>query len=314
MECQTLAEAEVRLGGGRPLADVLREFPRLQDAWDRGRHLRSVRGLGAAAASFAEASHVLHLTEEQFQAELSADPEIRDGWNEARIATAVGVHAALVASAREGKVAAINQVLAALRRDVAQPRVDWRHLTVGQAEEALGVSRQTLHAWSTKHGAPRNADGTVNLPALFCWVLEDWGARRGGPARAASPTATDPLRQAKVEKLEIELDLQRGRLLDRTEVLSGLVARHQLVVSALGRMAAELPATLAHQPPDRMRTILVAFADEVRRSLTQVPEQLRLPPAAAEILRQLLAIIGCAELSSPTPLNDEEKPEEAGPA
>jgi len=271
---------------------VMRDFPRLLDAWDRGRHLRAVRGLAAAAASFAEASHVLDLTEEQFAAELDQDAEVRDIWNQARIETAVRVKAAMVQSAAEGKVAAINNVVAALRRDVAQPRVDWHRLTMSQAEEATGKSRQTLHAWYTKQGAPINADRTWSLPALVDWMLEDWALRRAGAARPAAAAGLDPLKQAKAEMLQVELDLQRGRVLDRQEVLAGLVARHQTLVSALARKETEMSTVLANQPAARIEQILRDWFGEIRRTLCQVPDQLRLPPPAAALFAQVLDAIG----------------------
>jgi len=278
METLTLADAERQLEIKEPLNAVFRRFPKLQIAWRRGRFLRDLRGLAAAAATISEAAQSLGMTEESLRVALDEDLEVRDVWNESRIATAIRIKAAMVQAAGSGRAAAVNHVLSVLRREVASPRVDFRRLPVVLAEEAVGVSRQSLHAWWRRGGAPRNADGTIDLPALWKWREDELAAR--GPS-ARSLDETDPLKAAKAAKLQQELRFQKGRLLDRGEVVSGLVARHQRLVAVLHRKAAELSIVLQGQSQARIGEALDRCFSELRSASAEIPEFLHLPDAMA---------------------------------
>jgi hypothetical protein len=283
----TMADAERELGIGTSLSATLDEFGHLAEAWKRGRLLRSIRGLASAAATVQEAAQSLDMSEESLRDLLERDREVRDIWNQARISTAIAVKAGLVSAARDGKAAAVANVMAVLRREIAQPRVDYLRLPVNQAEIAIGVTRQTLHDWRVNRGAPCNSDGSINLPALWSWH-EGYVAARAGLPSARASGQLDPLKLAKAQRLQQDLARDRGELLDRSTVVAGLVARHQLLVAATQRADLEWSGMLANQPPERISELLRAFFSELRRHLAECPDWLRLPKWADDGLADLL--------------------------
>jgi len=159
LSAESMSAAESALKSRRPLADVLADFPRLSAAWSRGRLLRRVGQMAATAMSVSESAQALGIAESVFRDQLESDREIRDTWNSARIDTIVSTKRALVAAAQDGKAAAITPVLAALRREIARPAVDFRSLSINQTVEATGYTRQTIHAWRTRHDLPAGAPG-----------------------------------------------------------------------------------------------------------------------------------------------------------
>lgn len=287
MDTKSMAEADEQIDLAIPLVDLLKKFPRLKQAWERGRFLRSLRGLAASAASIAEAGHAMNMAEERMREILDTDAEARDVWNQARITTTIAVKAGMVRAAQEGKTAAVNSVLASLRREIAKPRIDFSRLTVSQTEVATGYSRQTLHAWAKDRDAPRNADGTFDLPSLWGWFEKHVSRRTAAPSQK-NAFVNDPLKRAKAEKLSRELDMQKGQLLVRDEVVAGLVARHQVLVTAMARRPAELAIVLQGQTQARIVETLDQFFTDLRRRMLDVPESLRLSPRAKKMFLDLL--------------------------
>jgi len=287
LSSESMSAAAFALKSRRPLADVLADFPRLEAAWTRGRLLRRVGQMAATAMSISESAQALGVAESVFRDQLESDPEIRDTWNSARIAAVVEIKAALVAAAQAGKAAAITPVLAALRREIARPAIDFRNLSVNQTVEATGYSRQTIHAWRTKHGAPANSDGTICLPELLAW-RESWTASRAVQS-GGRPAPVNRFQDAKTRKLLLDLRAAEGSMLPRDEVLSGLLARHQALLSSFRRKSSEMSITLANQEPDRILAVMEKFLDEIRRQMLDIPSELRLPPSAAEQFAAVLA-------------------------
>ena len=87
------------------------------------------------------------------------------------------------------------------------------------------ATRPTLLEWEQR-GLPRNPDRTYSIPAVLGWLLERERAKRAELREAARGRVyVDRRAAAEAELREIELDRQRGRLLPRSSVAAGWVAR-----------------------------------------------------------------------------------------
>ena len=58
-------------------------------------------------------------------------------------------------------------------RASAQPKVKFESLEQQQIAELLGVTRQTIAAW-TRAGLPRNSNSTYDLKRVCRWILEHY--------------------------------------------------------------------------------------------------------------------------------------------
>ena len=151
--------------------------------------------------------------------------------------------------------------------------------------EITGKSRQTVHAWHAEYGLGRNSDGTFDLRVFIPWFAEFTLKKANRGSKAVDH---DPFKAAKTERLEMDLQKQKGRLLDRDMVMAGQLARQQLLVNALGQRAEQL-ATICHgQPPEKIIQILNESFADIRRQQCQIPEQLRLGPEAVKSFIKLL--------------------------
>jgi len=59
-----------------------------------------------------------------------------------------------------------------------------RHVMGREAAVVLGVDRSTVQRWVVDRGAPRNEDGTYDLPTLIKWALSKGALHVQGEARA----------------------------------------------------------------------------------------------------------------------------------
>lgn len=287
LECETFAEADSKTGTKIPLAKVIHDHAKLYDAWERGRLLRSIRDLAGSAATVSECEEALGLEAGKLKSMLDTDAEVADIWNDERLGVIIEIKTALVDEAKKGKPAAAKQVESIIRKEIARPHIDFKRLTIQQIVEITGKTRQTIRDWTTKHGLVRNSDKTYNLAELFAW-FEGFTVRKLSRVPEKFSEA-DPLKAAKAEKLEVDLAEKRGRLLDRQQIIAGLVGRHQNMVTSLNRGAEDLASLCQGKPSRKIAEILRAFFDDIRRSMCKVPEQLRLQPAAEKKLEQLLS-------------------------
>lgn len=282
-----LAAADVQLNLKKPLADILGKFEKLQRAWDRGRMLRNLQQFAATAVTIAEAEDALGMETGKLKELLETDLEVADIWNEARLQTIIDIKRALVDSAKDGRPAAAKQIEGILRREIAHPKVDFRHLPIAVMVEMTGKTRQTIHDWTTKHGLPRNADKTYDLAEFLRW-FESFTIKKVNTSGKPSLADIDPLKSVKAEKLKTDLQKQKGQLLDRGQVITGQLARLQSLVNSLARKPEELAMLCHGQPPAKIARILNTFFDDVRRQQCEVPAELQLPPDLAKQFAELL--------------------------
>jgi len=289
-DTDTMTTAEVEAKTQKPLTEILAEFPRLQQAWDRGRMLRNLQQLAATAVTISEAEEAMALEPGKLKELLDTDLEIAGIWNEARLQTILDIKKALVDSAIAGKQIAAKQVEEILRREIAHPRIDFHHLTTQQMVDITGKARKTIHEWTTKQGLPRNSDKTHNLTEFLKWH-ENFIYKKVDTGGRPSRADLNPYQQAKAKQLQNQIQKDRGQLLDRLQVVTGQVARHQNLVNSFSRKADELAMICHGAEQGKISEILNSFFEEVRQQQCQIPDELRLPPEAAKILMKLLEMI-----------------------
>ena len=291
LETGNFAEADERAGLDRPLARLLAKNKKLSAAWERGRFLRDLGELAATAVTINEAEGSLQLEAGTLKTMLADDREAADIWNSARLATTIEIKKALVAQAVSGKPMAARQIENILRREIARPRADFHHLSIELMVELTGKTRQTVHSWYSKHGLPRNSDKTFDLTVFLNW-FEEFTLKKAGKSTAPqSVFDTNPLAAKKAEKLTMEIAAQKGQLLPRSEVIAGLLARHQAMINAMARKAGPLAMSCHGQTTDKIAGMLEKFFDEVKRDQCQVPDEFGLPPEAMKKLIELMEMI-----------------------
>ena len=274
---------------------ILRDKKRAADAWLRGHRLYSLARMAESGTPRPEAAAALEMSADELDALLADDAEMRVTWTTGHSEYARQLRSRLQDQAREGSVAALRQLLGEIGQEGqrAASQVDFRALTQQQILEVLQPfirTRQSLNLWEKETPAsPRNKDGTYPLADFLVWFV----ARRIRQAAAGGPgTAEDEdlrLKRARREKIELENRHRRAELLDRNEVIAGLVARAQTLVAWLEGKPSALAAVLQGQPPARIVEYLDKEFAELRRTMMDPPEVLRLPPGAAETFRLLLS-------------------------
>lgn len=151
---------------------------------------------------------------------------------------------------------------------IRQHSFDPNHVKQIDLEPYLGVTRQTVAAW-TAAGMPKNADGTYSLAQVFNWRIDQLGS---GPAKAGE--AVNPLTQIKAEKLQLEVDAARGKLVDRVSVETGLIARAQTLAAFIDRKGPELPTLLANLTAEKIKGVLDEFFEALRAAAAVVPDDI----------------------------------------
>lgn len=274
--------------------------PTYKHAWDIGQRLRIIEDLARTGHDVREMSSVLGIDSDTLRAEIERDPDLHQAMVRGRAATAKLVREALIAAATsmpnndQGKyvfdIKAAQQVLEMLSRDLAGTQINFHALTVNQAAEALGVTRQTLHEWKTAKDCPKNADGSFNLTRLIDWRLAELVARHPASKSAAGgeSDAGERFRLAKARGEEMKVAQKRGELVAISSVAAGLVGRWTRLCTLLEGKPASLTAVLVSAPPDLMHARLQEFCEELRRLMCDVPQEWMLPPLLAAELQGLL--------------------------
>jgi len=290
-ECESLVDADLAAELARPLAEFLSRDAKLQDAWERGQFLRNLKGLASVVETVSEAARKLELSSGNELRELiDSDPEVGDLWNQTRLNTKIQAREALLAAAKDGNQAAIRVVENYLKDDAKVPAgPDMHHLSQKQIAELFDIDRITVRNWELRDKLPRNGDGTYDLYVTVKWY-KDYMARKGG----ATVPAADTLRDMKAEQMKLDLAQRKGQLLGREEVIAGLVARVQAMVSACNYRRRELASMCHGQTVEGIEDILGRFFEELQRKQLEMPEFLDIPDAAQQKLVECLEILSAA--------------------
>ncbi|AQT69944.1 hypothetical protein STSP2_03144 [Anaerohalosphaera lusitana] len=278
----------------RDLQAILDEHQDLQDAWQRGRLLKNIGELAATGVNIGEAEHHLKLATGELKAMMAEQSEVADIWNQSRLKLTIDLKQAVVANALQGKVGALKQVETLLRREIARPSADFHSLSIADMCEILGITRQTLHDWYKERGCPRNSDGSYDLCQFFEWYERHIIETRGTAGKSAAPKL-DPLKAAKAQKMEKELAELEGRLLDRQQVVMGLMARHQKFVNESGRGLHDLAMRCHKRDSEDILKLLNEHMTDLRQKMCEVPAEMRLPSDAENKLIEVMSMLAPAE-------------------
>ena len=285
-ECEDLMAADGQAGLRRPLSRMLQKHASLAEAWQRGQFLRNLQGLAGVVETVSEAARKLGLPSgEALREMLDTDREVADLWNQTRLNTRIEVRKSVLEQARAGNQWAIRAVELYLREDSrpATAGLDTRHLMQKEIAELFGVDRMTVKLWNDKHGCPRNTDGSYHLADVIRWWKDYEKRKSGGKLLPA-----DKLRDLKAEEKELDLAARRYELLDREEVIAGLVARWQNIVASFKYKGRELAVMIHSQTVDQIEMILSRFFEELQSEWLKLPEFLHLSEAASEKLAECL--------------------------
>lgn len=286
------ASAAEMFGFDDSLADYLGKNKDIQTAWERGRFLRNLRQLASTAVTISEAENTLELQPGQLKKMIETDAEIAELWNCERLAVTIALKKAIVEKAKEGKLNAIKQIEYLLRNEIAgRDQVDFKRVTITQLCELTGRTRQSVHDWYTKHGLNRNSDKTFDLFDFIPWYANFIITKKADAPGRPAGNRTDPLRDVRAQNLQLDLEHKRGQLLDRQQVIAGLLARSQTLVNSLDRKAEDLAALCNNRPMVKIVEILDNFFDDVRRQQCTVPEFLQLPQKAREKYQELMELL-----------------------
>ncbi len=286
--CENIVEANAAAGTAISLTRIFKKNPKAEQAFGAGQFLRNLKSLASVVETVSEAARKLGLSGGAELRELiDSDPEVADIWNQTRLNTKIEAREALLGAAREGNQAAIRVVENYLRDDAKTPAgPDMHHLSQKQMAELFDVDRMTVRNWEVKDRLPRNADSTYDLYSAIGW-FKDYLSRKAG----TTAPAADDLRQMKAEHARLDLAERKGQLLAREQVVAGLVARVQSMVSAFNYKRRELAAMCHGQTVAGIEDILSRFFEELQRKQLEIPEMLQLPEAAGQKLGELFEMI-----------------------
>jgi len=276
-----MTEAAASLESGQSLAFALKKNKKYKNAWQKGRFLRKLGQLAETAATTAEAERALELDTGELSKLLGRNGEVADLWHSKRLSLIIELKKSLVKSAMEGKAAAIKNIEKILRNELkSKHQGDYHNVTINEMIELTGRTRQTIHSWYTKYGLQRNSDKTFDLGVFIPWI-EDFIAQKlnNSPKSAFSD---DPLKEAKAEKLQLDMNRVKGSLLERQQVMAGLLARQQNLINNLNdNKADEIASSCENKQAGKIAEILKTFFADVLRLQCHIPEQLRLSKEAA---------------------------------
>lgn len=285
-----MAEADHAQSLRRPLADILAGDAELEGAWQRGQFLRTLERAAATAQSLSQAAKWLKIDGggSELRRMLDDDPEARDVWDQNWVAAMISLKDAIVANAKNGNPQAIKTVEVWLRDEIIQSgsgKIDFGRVTMMQLVEIFSVTRQAIDKWYRQKGLPRNGDGTFDMRSTISWFERYIDARA---TSGAKPTDIDPTRTVKRRKIEIEIDRELDRLLDRDLVVRSFAQRCEHIARGLASQVRELPSLLENQPSKRIAEILDQSRREMLDFFKKIPTELKLPEGPAKSLAECL--------------------------
>jgi len=158
----------------------------------------------------------------------------------------------------EEDFAALEELIAEreTKRDVPSGR--WVVKTLREVAEALGYAVQTVNQWRSDSGMP-GQPGAYPIPEIAQWRFAK--LRGGGDLATAKKEQDLELGKVELETKRMELEKERGELLDRADVelfvASACIEFREVVMS--------LPETLATSSPFEVRDFVREESDRLCR-------------------------------------------------
>lgn len=241
--------------------------------------------LAGRPATIEEAEMKLNLKSGELTEKIESDPEVRDIWRKKRLEIFLIIKDSLYESAKAGKMQAIKTIERLLTNEIGRlSEFDIRRITIKQMEQITGKTRQTIHNWHTRYGLSRNTDSTFDLPTFIAW-LEDFVIGKN-----IKGMKNDPLRALKIQKMQRDMKLDSGQLIERPTVLAGILARHQRLLGSISEARRkQLAAAVKNQPQSTIEDILGNYFSDVLAEQLEVPDMLKLNDEQKEKFRELLS-------------------------
>ena len=287
----TLVEAQNSLPPNTQvgLAELIQRHDKLAEAWHRGQFLRNLRNLASVPVSLDEAAKRLNLNgPDDLRRILETDAEAGDLWRQSRHDAFIKIKVALTRTALEGNQTAIRAVENLLHAEMNHRTAP--KLTITDIANVTGRSRHLVYNWTQRNNLPLGLDKTIELKNFIRWfeafTAEDAIAKNGGKGNKESR-----LHAMKADVIEIELRRRRNDLLDRDEVMAGIVARHQVLINSMRHKAPQIAQLCQGQQPERVIKIITDALGDICRELCQVPAQLCLPEPAAKAYQNVLEML-----------------------
>lgn len=297
-ECRCLAAADKDSGLTSNLSKYFERHPRVRAAFRRGRLLRYLVELAPNTLIYEAARRLKDLGFSQFDSAqglrdfLDTDKEACELWETARVNGQIENRQYLRSAASSGNVKAI-QLIDKWAVDRQKETSDggsanFNRIGVGQMAELFGTTRQTIHDWYTTKGLPQNADGSFDLCRAIPWY-EDFTLKKAVRGRDAV-TSLNPFQAVKTERERLQLERDRGGLIERGRWIGYEIAVMQNVVNVFNSIT-DLANRVFGQPREQIVERLEDFRDEVMGKLQHIPAELKLSEPAEAKLVELFEIL-----------------------
>lgn len=294
---ETIAEADINSAITSNLSKYLARHPKMRSAYDRGRLLRTLVKTAPNSLINEAATKLKNLGFTQFKSGqdlrdfLDKDVEANQLWEEARVNAAIENRENLRTAASGGNVKAIELLdkwLVDRQRETTEAGADFNRVAVNQMAELFGVTRITIYEWRTQKGLPSNIDGSFDLHNAITW-FEDYTLKKA--VRGNNPVSLiNPLQQVKTERQRLQLEQERGELVEREAFIAWRCAILQNIVNVFNAIT-DLANRVFGQSREEIVSRLEEFRDDVMAKIQHVPAELKLGPEAIKKLEELDEII-----------------------
>ncbi len=289
LRCEDVADADASLTTRWTLQIMLKRYPRLKKAWDRGRFLRWLREVASQAPSIAQAAGRLGFSEQKFQEMLDEDIEVADIWKKEQLQLYVETRRQVFELAADDVPWAKKCIYdlmtmhpeAGLKANILEIGI-----TTDQLAQLTKKSIQTIYNWINKSNLPRQANKTFDLGTFFSWYEEFLLKKSSGGDAAVTPL--DPLKSVKAERIRLELQKSRNELLDRDEVIAGQIVWFHNILGIFERSIEELTRLCSNQPREKIAEIFESFFTRIHIESCKIPKEFHLPPAKERDLLEFL--------------------------
>lgn len=277
LRCEDVADADSEITTRCTLQIILKRYPRLKKAWDRGRFLRWLKEVASQAPSISQAASHLGFSEQGFQELLDEDIEVADIWKKEQLRLYVETRRKVFDLAQDNVTWAVKCVYdlmtmhpeAGLKANILEIGI-----TTDQLAQLTKKSIQTIYNWINKFNLPRNANKTFDLSIFIAWYEEFLLKKSSGENAAVIPL--DPLKQVKAERIVLELQKSRKELLNRDEVIAGQIAWFHNILGCYERGVEELTRLCYGQDKEKIAEIFESFFLRLHIESCKIPKEFRL--------------------------------------
>lgn len=272
------------------LAALFEGHPKLRAAWDTGRFLARVREMTVSGVRNEAIARELGIRPEDFESRLNADVELNEIYRDAKIRRQVAVSEGVTKAAFRGQKHALDEILREFESGGGSASVDYHRMQIKpEAAEFFGVSHVAIYDWKKK-GCPGIGGGILDAPVVVAWL------RNLAFAKSAATEGDDSdirLREERIQKLRMENDHRRARLVETTAVVATRIADATAYIESLQRLGRAIIAYAAdgQTPRERremQRAIDGLIGEERREILDTMKRRNPLPDTVGGKVRTFL--------------------------